>query len=218
MIFASCGGGSEKPTADIVAHIPWSATESLEYVLKEGSRQTATGTLSVSVQGSETRLVQRYTSGANRDEITVVVASESLKPLSSTRVIMGTNDDATIEVTYTPEGAVIRQGEKQSGVSVPEHSYDNDASLFVWRTIDFREAYTANYTTIITNRRSRQTIEIKVAGKERVTVPAGTFDAWRLEIKGANANQVAWYADTPARILLKYDNDRGTIWELVALP
>jgi hypothetical protein len=203
---------------DVVAVIPWGPDESLEYVLRERGREVAGGTLSVRVEGAQTRLSQRYASGANRDEIDVLVDSTTLKPISSRRVITEANDEETLEVTYTEEGALIRQGERQSGLSVPEHAYDNDSSLFLWRTIDFREGYEARYITIITNRRSRQTIELKVTGKEEVTVPAGTFTAWRVEIEGANANQVAWYADTPARTLVKYDNDRGTIFELKAPP
>ena len=46
------------------------------------------------------------------------------------------------------DDAVIKAGERQSGLSVPEHSYDNDSSLFLWRTIDFREGYEARYITI----------------------------------------------------------------------
>lgn len=203
---------------DIVGSIPWGQTESLDYVLKERGREVATGTLSLTVEGSQTRLLQRYTSGANSDEITVVVDSKTLKPLSSTRVIQGPEDRETLTVSYTEQGALIRQGERQSGLSVPEHAYDNDSSLFLWRTIDFREGYEARYVTIITNRRSRQTVELRVRGKEQVTVPAGTFTAWRLEIKGANAEQVAWYADTPTRPLVKYDNDRGTVFELQTRP
>ncbi|HXH20767.1 MAG TPA: DUF3108 domain-containing protein [Dehalococcoidia bacterium] len=215
---AACGGGEDAPTMDIVGSIPWGQTESLDYVLKERGREVATGTLSLTVEGSQTRLLQRYTSGANSDEITVVVDSKTLKPLSSTRVIQGPEDRETLTVSYTEQGALIRQGERQSGLSVPEHAYDNDSSLFLWRTIDFREGYEARYVTIITNRRSRQTVELRVRGKEQVTVPAGTFTAWRLEIKGANAEQVAWYADTPTRPLVKYDNDRGTVFELQTRP
>jgi hypothetical protein len=203
---------------DVVAAIPWDQNESLQYVLKERGRDVARGTLTIRVEGTQTRLGQRYTSGANSDEIEVVVDSATLKPVSSRRVITEPDDEEILEVTYTDEGALIRQGERQSGLSVPEHAYDNDTSLFLWRTIDFREGYEARYVTIITNRRSRQTIELRVTGKEEVTVPAGTFTAWRLEVEGANASQVAWYADTPARTLVKYDNDRGTIFELEARP
>jgi hypothetical protein len=206
---------------DVVASIPWPARESLDYVLKDDDgRQVATGVLSVEVQGAETVLSQSYQSGPNSDEVSVVVDSQTLRPKSSQRIIDSSDDanDETIEVTYTEEGAVIKQGERQSGLSVPEHSYDNDTSLFLWRTIDFREGYVARYVTIITNRRSRQTVELRVTGREQVTVPAGQFNAWRVEIESSNADQVAWYADTPVRPLVKYDNDRGSIFELTTPP
>jgi hypothetical protein len=218
-LIAACGGGgASKPATDIVSVVPWKDSEKLTYVLSDKSgRQTATGTFTVTRQGAQTVLTQSYVSGGNTDETSVTVDSQTLKPISSRRVIEGT-DEQTIEVTYTEQGALIRQGERQSGLSVPEHAYDNDTSLFLWRTIDFREGYTARYVTIITNRRSRQDVDLTVTGRESVSVPAGQFNAWRLEIKPENARQVAWFADTPERTLLKYDNDRGTVWELQTKP
>jgi hypothetical protein len=217
---SACSGSSTQPTTDIVSVIPWSSTESLTYVLHDtGGKQLATGTFTVKVSGGETELAQDYRTDSTSDKSTVVVDSRTIKPRSGERVITGTNDDQEVKATYTDGNVVIKQGDKkQSGLSVPEHSYDNDSSLFLWRTIDFREGYTAHYTTIITNRRSRQIVGLRVRGKETVTVPAGQFTAWRLEIKTENADQVAWFADTPARTLIKYDNDRGTIFELQSKP
>jgi hypothetical protein len=118
-------------------------------------------------------------------------------------------------VEYTEDGALIKQGdEKQSGLSVPEFSYDNDTSLFLWRTLPFAEGYEGSYTTIITNHRARQKVNLHVVGLESVTVPAGTFEAWRLVITTSNARQTAWFANTPERELVRYDNDRDLIFEL----
>jgi hypothetical protein len=152
------------------------------------------------------------------DEIEVVVDSATLKPKSSRRDIETPTDTEVIETTYTPEGALIRQGERQSGLSVPEHAYDNDSSLFLWRTIDFRDGYESSYITIITNRRERQKVVLRVRGKETVRVPAGEFTAWHLEVRTSNARQHAWFADTPARHLVRYDNDRGLVFELESRP
>lgn len=136
--------------------------------------------------------------------------------MSSSRLITRPEDFDQLEVTYTEDGALIRQGGRQSGLSVPEHSYDNDTSLFLWRTLPFEEGYTARYVTIITNRRNRQTVEVTVRGREPVQIQAGTFTAWRIEIRTSNANQVAWYADDAARTLLRYDNGIGLVFELDA--
>lgn len=201
-----------------MARIPWSQSERLEYTLKDSAgRETGRAVFTISVSGPQTELRQSYTSGSNSDETKVLVDSLTLKPIASSRVIHGSEDEE-IAVTYTAEGATIKTGERQSGIGVPEHSYDNDSSLFLWRAIDFREGYEASYVTIISNRRSRQTVDLKVTGREQVSVAGGQFNAWRLEIKTSNAKQVAWFADTPARTLVKYDNDRGTIWELAKAP
>jgi hypothetical protein len=126
-------------------------------------------------------------------------------------------DEERIDVEYTADGARITQNEDEdttTGLSVPEYSYDNDTSLFLWRTLPFEEGYEGSYTTIITNHRARQKVNLSVTGIESVTVPAGTFEAWRLEITTSNARQIAWYATTPDRKLLRYDNDRNVIFEL----
>jgi hypothetical protein len=173
----------------------------------------------VRVEGALTTLQQHYESANTRDTISVTVDSVTLKPVSANRsIIDARNNEENIDVEYTEQGAVIKHGERQSGLTVPEHSYDNDTSLFLWRTLPFAEGYEGRYTTIITNRRSRQDVYLRVTGKESVTVPAGTFESWRLEITTSNARQVAWYADTPARTLVRYDNDRGVIFELSSRP
>jgi hypothetical protein len=47
---------------------------------------------------------------------------------------------------------------------------------------------------------------LKVKAIEEVTVPAGTFRAWRLEIRSGGRTQKAWYADDARRTLVRYDN------------
>ena len=217
----ACGGNEpSSPTSDVVAAIPWQGNESLSYVLKDkDGAVVGRGTLLVALTGEGTTgLAQAFQNETNRDESSVIVDSRTLKPKESTRTIVTADDVDTVEATYSEEGVLIRHGEKQSGLSVPDHAYDNDTSLFLWRTIDFRQGYEASYVTIITNRRSRQAVSLRVAGKETVRVAAGEFECWRLEVRTSNTYQVAWYADTPTRPLIRYDNDNGLIFELETAP
>jgi hypothetical protein len=219
ILLLACTSEPDVDTSDIVTEIPWQSGERLEYrLVEDDGDQVGTGTLTVSQSGSNFELGAHFESDISDDTSKVIVRSQDLKPVSSRREIVTEDDTELIEVTYTDQGAVIKQGDKQSGMSVPEHSYDNDSSLWLWRTIDFKENYESAYITLITNRRSRQTVVLEVTGKESVRVPAGTFDAWRLEIRTANARQVAWIADTPRRTLVKYDNDRNLIFELTSAP
>jgi hypothetical protein len=219
VLIAACGGKSAPPPSDVVSSIPWKGDEKLTYnVIDKKGERLGTQTLTVDVEGAKTTLTQAFSSDSNQDTSAVVVDSKTLKPISATREIVTPKDTENIEVTYTDQGALIKQGERQSGLSVPEHAYDNDTSLFLWRTIDFHEGYRQSYVTIITNRRSRQTVTLEVTGKETVKVPAGEFLAWRVEVKAANAKQIAWFADTALHPLVRYDNDRGLYFELQAAP
>ena len=191
-------------------------------LVDDDGKQVAVGRLIVEVSPAtgQTTLRQRFESETTEDSIDVVVDSRTLKPVSSRREIINDNpdDEDLIEVMYTEAGASVTIGDRQTGLSVPEHAYDNDSSLFLWRTLPFAEGYEGSYVTVITNRRSRQDVVLSVPRKETVTVPAGTFDCWRLEIATENARQVAWYADTPTRPLIRYDNDRDVIFELTSRP
>jgi hypothetical protein len=184
-------------------------------MLDDNGTDLGEAVLSVEVDGDMTRLRQEFAAEEAEDTTIVTVDSVTLKPIASERDIQEPDgDEERIEVEYTEDGALIRQGDRQSGLSVPEHSYDNDTSLFLWRTLPFEEGYQASYNTIITNFRSRQKVNLRVVRLESVTVPAGTFEAWRLVITTSNARQIAWFANTPERQLVRYDNDRDLIFEL----
>jgi hypothetical protein len=218
---AACGGGGKSiPPSDVVSNVPWRQGESAVYVLKNKSNGEVVGrtTLGVANSGANTELKQSFANDTATDVSTVIVDGTTLKPVSSTRQIKNPKDARELQVTYSKDGALIKDGDKQSGISVPEHAYDNDASLFIWRTLAFADGYEAKYVSMITNHRTKQDVTLRVRGKETVRVPAGEFTAWRLEIKAEDANQVAWIADTPARTLLRYDNDRGLVFELEKAP
>jgi hypothetical protein len=219
LVVACGGGGKAIPASDVVSAVPWKAGESSVYIVKN-TRGELIGktTLSVTAAGSNVELTQSFANETASDVSTVIADATTLKPVSATRKIKNPKDERELVVTYSKDGALIKDGDKQSGISVPEHAYDYDASLFIWRTLAFAEGYKAKYVTMITNQRTKQDVTLRVTRKETVRVPAGEFTAWRLEVKAEGANQVAWIADTSSRPLVRYDNDRGLIFELEKAP
>jgi hypothetical protein len=220
VLVAACGGGGKDiPVSDVAGTVPWKTGESAVYTLKNRRDETVgKTTLSIAASGSNIELSQNFANDTATDVSTVVVDATTLKPVSATRKIKNSKDERELVVTYSKDGALIKDGDKQSGISVPEHAYDNDSSLFIWRTLPFAEGYQGKYVTIITNQRTKQEVTLKVVRKETVRVPAGEFTAWRLEIAADGANQVAWIADTATKPLVRYDNDRGLIFELEKAP
>ena len=211
--FVASGCGEEGvETQHIVSVIPWASNEEAHYRLEErDGEERGGGVLAVERRGDTYRLTLRLRDNGNSDESEVVVDAESLKPLSVRRVIVGDDSQDVVEATYVVEGSVLIDArsdgdETKTSLRVPEHPYDSESSLFVWRTLPFQEGFEATYNTIDVNLRERSLVTVTVVGRETVEVPAGTFEAWRVEIRSGDIRQVAWYGADRRRHLLKYDN------------
>ncbi|MDZ4278191.1 MAG: DUF3108 domain-containing protein, partial [Dehalococcoidia bacterium] len=170
------------------------------------------GVLTVERQDGELELTLRFVGGGISDESVVVVDAETIKPITVRRerqgeeveVIEGEYDAAEeiVEVTEIGEDG----DERLVPLRLEENSYDNESSLFLWRTIAFEEGYEASYHSVLANFRNTNVVTLNVVGKEQVTVPAGTFDTWRVEIQAGDVDQVAWFTDTPSHVLVQYNN------------
>ncbi len=211
---------------DIVSHIPWSDDERAEYVLLDHSSQEecGTGTLTVERQGDRYQLTLSFVNGENSDVSTVVVDDKTLQPFTVRRERNIEGNSEAVEGEYDREENVIRVVEftgDDDPREVPrrldeESYYDNESSIFIWRTIIFEEGYEAKYNTVLVNQGGAlREIRLRVREKEEITVPAGTFDAWRVDINADDVEQVAFFADTPEHQLLFYDNSLQ-IFQLVS--
>lgn len=226
LLLVGCYQSEEIITQDIVTTIPWPDHEEADYAVydrddKDLEELLQNGTLIVDRTGDQYELQISFegVAGANiqgTDETSVLVDAMTLKPDFVQRERHLEGEDSIVEGTYDHETEVLvikftEDGEERT---LPirldrENYYDNDESLFIWRTIPFAENYKANYNTVLPNVRSIQGVTIEVKAREEITIPAGTFDTWRLEIGGeAGLHQVAWFATTPDHRLVKYDNSQ----------
>lgn len=221
MLAIACAPREELITQDIVTTIPWPDNEEAHYTLfdRTGEEQLGSGILSAERQGDRYTLELRYAgegdTASDTDDATLLVNAQTLKPISLERQLVQDDEQAGLRAEYDDvEGVVNITEVKDNGderlvpLRVKEHHYDNDSSLFLWRTIDFQEGYVAHYRTVITGNRTQIVVTLAVKRKEQITVPAGTFETWRVEIHAGDVHQVAWVADTPQRPLVQYDNSR----------
>ena len=215
LLLTACVVDEPFATKDIVSTIPWQDDERAEYVLldRDNGEEHSRGVLTVTRQDGAFELGLRISDEQDSDEVVVLVDVETLKPLSVRREI--SLQATTVTGEYDSEEGIIRitiidkdGDERPVPLRLEEHYYDNESSLFLWRTIPFEEGYEASYYSVLANQRSQDLITVRVAGTEEVTVPAGTFQTWRVEIRFRSTDQVAWYADTPERTLVQYDNSR----------
>lgn len=235
---SACSSSSDtcNECVDIVTGIPWTAPESHAYNLKKDSDQQGVTTLSVKRDGANYVLTtdSEGTNGTS-DVSSVTADATTLKPVSATRTITDKSTRTLLEVSYEdvakdqcdsghvarikqstfkPPEAAKPDSTRSNPLCVPDHAYDNDESLFIWRTIKLEKDASVTYWTITAGRRDKHLVTLTVLGQEKVTVPAGTFDAWRVEIASERSRQDAWFATTGDHRMIQYVNNQGQSFQL----
>jgi hypothetical protein len=236
LLLSGCARVDKPDTSAVVSRIPWESPATWTYDLEDNGTFAGTTTLSVEEADGETLLVQRSEDDeGNSDEARVSVAPDTLLPRRSTRTIIDADEKRVAEACYeTPGGddcadvdaaacdddRAVRIEQlvfdppdeptpdrpRAAPLCLPEHAYDNDSSLFLWRTLRFEEDYTVSYTTVIAGRREKQVVTLEVL--RRVTdTPVGEADAWLVSIAADGQNQRAWIAAADSHELLAYQND-----------
>ena len=207
----------------IVSDIPWPASEEAHYRLMDGDKEKGSGVLTIDSEGGRVTFRQAFESESFKDETEASADSATMEPQSVQRVIDGPEGKRRWEVEYKDAAVSVVQksedDERTDDLSVPTRSYDSWTDVFLWRTIDFRDGYEASYSDVLSATLARPQVisqTVRVKGKETVEVSAGTFEAWRLEIRSDDGIQEAWYADTATRPLVRYDNG-SLVFELLSL-
>ena len=207
----------------IVSDIPWPASEQARYRLMDGDDEKGSGVLTIESEGGRLTLRQAFESESFNDKVEAVVDGSTMTPEAVSRVIDGPEGKRRWEVAYGDAAASVVQrseaDERRDDISVPTRSYDSWTDVFLWRTIDFRDGYEASYADVLSATLARPQVisqTVRVKGKETVKVPAGSFEAWRVEIRSADGSQEAWYADSATRPLVRYDNG-SLVFELLSV-
>ena len=229
-LLAACSGPPKEPDDPyVVTSVPWTAPEHLSYILldQDEEEQVGRGVLSVTEESGELLLIQSFSDDeGNADDSVLLVEPDTLKPLRGTRSLFDAEGDElrTVDSEYGPlddgdYGVRIRQqvfdpasedeaeSTRCNPLRVPESAFDNDASLFLWRTLPFEEDLEVQYTTSIPNRRTTRIVTLVVREPERIETPAGTFDAWHVFVLAEGQSHDAWFEVDPPHRLVRYDND-----------
>ena len=218
LLVACSDDSGELVARDIVSEIPWTvAGEKATYRLLQGDNLKGTGVLAIGspVDAGSLRLQQSFEIPEENitDEASVSVNIETLRPLAVTRVIDGPEGKRECQAGYSERRVVIDQkagkDKRTDELDLPPEHYESWSDIFLWRTIEFFVGNEVKYVDVLSCSLAKPdllSVVLKVKSIEEVTVPAGTFQAWRLEIRSGGRTQKAWYADDARRTLVRYDN------------
>jgi hypothetical protein len=227
VLAVGCGAATPSVATSIaVSQVPLIDGERYLYTLEDGEGELlGRGELVTRLEGTRFILEQRYEGmvedgrAAPTDVTELAVDASTLAPFGALREAVREDDDGavirdTYDWTYT-EGAeedvlnVARDidGRQQSNeLELRSNYYDNESSLWLWRTLDFDEELDLNYVSVNPIERTQQTVNIQTPAVETIEVPAGTFEAWRVIVRNGRAIRSAWINAEAPHQLLQWDN------------
>jgi hypothetical protein len=230
LLLAACSSDESITSADIVSSVPWRGDERAEYRVLDADDKPV-GTLELTIvaplAGAGAWRFNQFFDFPDKgftNEADVIVDGATLQPESSTFKIVGPEGNLDCSAEYTTgrvnSHRIGEDGEHDDTITIPNIAYDSWGDLFVWRTIAFGDGYEKDYTDILActlSRPDKISVSLKIDEREDVTVPAGAFEAWHLEIDSGGETQHAWYTTDDKHTLLKYDNGEST-FELTSAP
>ncbi|HEY8491036.1 MAG TPA: DUF3108 domain-containing protein [Dehalococcoidia bacterium] len=232
LLGAACNSQpSLRGTEDVpIRDIPWSDGEETHYALRnDDGERIGSGTLRIERDGETYRLTQSYQAHteANRsptdtDEMVSVVQAADLKPVRFER--RANNDDELYQVEAEFAGdqvlATFTRGNRSQDreTSLPEQAYDNESLVFLWRAMPLEDEFSARIVAIAFDVVGRSILKpvatLRVVQQERVEVPAGAFNTWRVEALTGGRTVTAWIGVEAPHYLVKYDSGRNVVYEL----
>ena len=194
-----------------------------------GRLPTGTDSLGVSVQGQQVGALTRTTTvGADgvQYQMTMVIAmaglnvgvtgqlhAGNLKPVT-VHSTMALGGGAPLEATLTYDGGHVT-GQRLVQPSAPGQRptvadvdttfamdvYSSDQLITLIQAAPLSAGASFTVPIYQDDRNTQSMYTVSVAGRESLTVPAGTFDAWRVNVTGNEAATYWFAADGPHRLL-----------------
>ena len=216
VLLAACGGPAVQPLAFRPA--PWQDGEVSVYRVADasgvelGTAQWAWARMADGgwLQTYEMRLSGRLDRGE-------VLLGDDLAMQSAWREVGGNR----YEVRYAADGITLTTtvaGATTSKTLKPiADAVDNDVSLLLQRALPLTAGYATRYTDVIPTSGAAVPVKLTVTGAETVTVPAGAFPAWQVELSFGSGKHDAWYGQAAPYPLVKYRNRAsGSVFELLS--
>ena len=221
LVMMSClAGCAPKGEALVITSVPWSEDENATYSIQtQAGDALGSATISIIQYGDTWVLTDHEVVNNSPDDIKLTVSADNLKPLAEERTLVipagGSIPEGTWKISATfGEDKLTVEAETPNGhqgpaeVKLPEDAFANDEVLFLLlRALPFAEGYTTHFTDVILWPNVQMPrLTITVIGKETIEVPAGSFEAWKVEVSVAGSKQQFWYAIEKPNLLVKYDN------------
>ncbi len=221
LLLAGCGGPAPVPLR--FGDAPWQPGEASRYRLLDNGADAGSALYAVAaetIDGSAGWAFRRETSGAGGAEIVaVLMGAQGFRPSAAFFRITDATGSEAVNATYGSGGQVDleliskRQVTTYERKSVPTDTRDQRSLPLIVRALPLAQGYATQINTFLpyTGRLERYTVRVR--GREQVSVPAGTFDAWNVELDNGSRSVHYWIGVDPPHPLVKIE-DANIVYEL----
>lgn len=215
LTLALTGCSASKPLAALT--VPYGDHEGFVYGYSVNSRQLTEARIVVKKDQYERRaawLIAMELQLDDQGEVNEVWADPaSLQPLYSRIRLRSPQGDYDIRSTYSEKQINLRadtpQGTQQVERNISGAIYDNAQILMTLRALPLATGYQTKLSFVQTKNVTRGEMTIRVLNQEKVQVPAGEFDCYRVEMNIQGVKQSCWYSTDAQHWLIKYDNGQS---------
>ena len=98
--------------------------------------------------------------------------------------------------------------EQTRTIEIGAHDYEDQSSLWLWRTLALGEGLDARYTTVDPREGGRVTANVMQVDRQTLETPVGAFDTWVLQIRTGRETVNVWvHVEAPHQVV-RFDNGR----------
>ena len=191
---------------------PWQngSTASYEWFGDKSGAQIGTSQYSFALKNNIWTISDQDKIAELNQTVEMMVNAKTLEPIGEKKTIKTANTNADITTTYKNSkldiSAVVNGKTSNASIDVPSNAIDNDQLLMSLRALPFAQGYKASYVLIVAQNALKINTTVTVLSQEKIDVPAGSFEAWHVEIQAGQSKQNAWYQVAAPHALVKYDN------------
>ena len=216
-LFFTLSCGSAQPQPLIFGEPVWTDGENSAYrVTNREGRIVGTATYQVDrlAQDGGWTLIREIIDAGVSEQATIEMQPVGYRPVYSHLVRTFGGGKQVVETQF--EGAQVdialtnRQGAKvYQRVQVPSDIRDERTLLLIMRALPLAQGYATRINSFLPVAGQMERVALQVRRSESVTVPAGPFDTWVVELKANDRTTKAWVAQTAPFPVVKFIDGRS---------
>lgn len=225
LLLAACGGSATPQPLRFDA-APWQSGEQhtlsiidadgqpagmLTYLLTEGADEN----------GAPEWVLERAVDSLGLQEfITVKMSEAGFRPKSSYLERNSQDGQESVDAQYNSGQVDMELNTRRNvmtvqRVSVPSDARDMTTLPMILRGLPLAPGYATQLNLFLPIAGQLERVTVRVTSEEEITVPAGTFKTWAVDVDSAGAVSKLWFAQAAPNQLIKYQDGRNkAVFEL----